>query len=177
MLMPRKDASAKARSPSIVPPRARKPPTSDLPYVLRHFTLSIRMLVCSTLWARRKEECFDRALEGGNCNDAREDGATLAKRHGPQPTRPRSHLPCLLPRPTQLIPTSIIRSTCMVPYGCSTGIPLRLCFGSIEEVHRAGGTNVPSSSVGSYERGQRLSNYQSRESDPMSRIETSFNAY
>ena len=161
-----------------MPPRARKSPTRDLPYLLRHFPLSIRMLVMqfSTLRAPRKERCFSRALEGRIC-DAREDGATLAKRHGPQPTRPRSHLPCLLPRPTQLIPTSIIRSTCMVPYGCSTGIPLRLCFGSIEEVHRAGGTNVPSSSVGSYERGQRLSNYQSRESDPMSRIETSFNAY
>lgn len=98
MLMPRKDASAKARSPSIVPPRARKPPTSDLPYVLRHFTLSIRMLVCSTLWARRKEECFDRALEGGNCNDAREDGATLAKRHGPQPTRPSEVAPAVSAR-------------------------------------------------------------------------------
>ena len=125
--------------------------------------------------------CFNRALEGGNCNDASEDGATLAKRHGPQPTRPSEVAPAAsahAPHSTHLDNNhSNISSTCAVPHGCHTGTPLPSCFGSVREVHRAGGTNVPSSSVGSCERGQRLSNYQSRGSDPMSRIETCFNAY
>jgi len=181
--MPRKDAPAKVRSPSTVPPRARKAPTRDLPYVLRHLNLSIRMPVIRSSILRAPVVKNDVLIEPwrGKLQWCARGRATLAKRHGPQPTRPSEVAPavprCVLTRPIQLISTSIIRSSCMVAYGYSTGIPSPLCFGSVRQVHRAGGTNVPSSSVRSCERGQRLSNHQSRGSDPMSGIGTSFNAY